>query len=208
MSTNLLTGALCTALGAGVYHYVVAPRLTAKPLVKGFLPSYDHAVKTLRGQRFGALATTAAGDSKPHVRHVLYKLDAAGENILVYGHVGAEKVKDVRAHPFAELAIYDSASRTQVRVSGPAVVHHNDAVAHAQWTALATKDHVTQKSPPGAAYSPERVPVDEAEGNFSVIEVAVRGVDCVVLGQPREPFRVRFAVGDKGAVTQQTRVME
>ncbi|TXN26000.1 pyridoxamine 5'-phosphate oxidase family protein [Methylobacterium sp. WL19] len=96
-----------------------------------------------------ALATVDA-DGCPQVRTIVLREAERRTGILRF-HCDrrSRKADEIAASGRAALHGYDSASKVQIRVSGPATLHTNDALADAAWDGSMTMSRVCYGVAPG-----------------------------------------------------------
>lgn len=120
------------------------------------------------------LATIGA-DGAPRLRTlVLRGFDAASRTLRLHTDARTAKAAEILADPRCALHGYDPASRVQLRLSGTATLHRDDAEADAAWAASRPFSRLcyAQDAAPGTPLAaPPPAPRDEGEGraNFAAI---------------------------------------
>lgn len=120
------------------------------------------------------LATIGA-DGTPRLRTlVLRGFDAATNSLRLHTDARAAKAADIKADPRAAMHVYDPAAQIQLRLSGTAVLHHDDAVSAAGWAAsreFSRMCYAIETAPGSIATEPPVAPRDALAGqpNFAVI---------------------------------------
>lgn len=70
----------------------------------------------------------------PEIRTVVLRaFDAQARRLRFHADIRSPKVMWLRANPQISLLFYDAESKLQLRFSGTATIHHEDAVTQAQW---------------------------------------------------------------------------
>ncbi|KQU04927.1 pyridoxamine 5'-phosphate oxidase [Methylobacterium sp. Leaf469] len=138
-----------------------------------------------------ALATVDAG-GHPQVRTVvLREADPAAGTLRFHCDRRSAKAGEIAATGRAALHGYDTASKIQIRVSGPARLHTDDAVAEAAWAASRVMSRTCYgiapapgtALPAGDAYTqPEDgADLDLARPNFCAVVVTATRLDFLFL---------------------------
>jgi pyridoxamine 5'-phosphate oxidase len=79
------------------------------------------------------VATTGL-DGSPQARTVILRgCDVAGRTLRFHTDARSEKVREIDADPRAALHFYDPGSKIQLRLTGEAALHRDDAIADAAW---------------------------------------------------------------------------
>jgi pyridoxamine 5'-phosphate oxidase len=80
------------------------------------------------------VAATLGLDGFPQARTVILRgCDAAGRTLRFHTDARSRKAEEIAADARAALHFYDPGAKIQVRVSGAAALHRDDAVADAAW---------------------------------------------------------------------------
>ena len=82
---------------------------------------------------------------------VLRRVDRADRRIYFHTDIRSEKVKDIHTHGMLSWLTYDQGYRTQLRMSGPTIIHHQDELCRAHWdkTAHSSRRGYLQSLKPG-----------------------------------------------------------
>ena len=98
---------------------------------------FDQGVHDRRSAFRTPLLVTRASSGFPAVRTVVLRgFDAATRKLAIHTDRRSDKVSEIAADPRIALCVYDAAAKIQVRVSGHAAVHRDDAVAERAWQRL------------------------------------------------------------------------
>lgn len=142
------------------------------------------------------LATLTAKGPEARVV-VLRRVDAGERTIRFHTDVRAPKVAEIRADGRVSVVFYDAPGKVQIRLSGMATVHTQDAVAEQAWEAsrLSSRRCYLVEEAPGTPVErpgeeiPEhlrkRIPTLEESlpgyANFSVVEIEVTRIEWLWL---------------------------
>ena len=146
-----------------------------------------------------AVATIGA-DGAPELRTVVLRgWDEAERVLSFHTDTRAGKVAQMRVHPAVALHMWDPQQRIQLRVSGLAKLHRDDALASAAWRAATHGSRATYRvvQAPGAAVDDpldvDALGLDEeaAYANFMLVRVAVATLELLHLAASGHR-RVRF----------------
>lgn len=155
----------------------------------------------------GMVATTGADG--PALRTVILRgADAEAHRLRFHTDTRSPKFAELTADPRLAWAFYDEPSRLQLRLRGQAVVHHDDAVADAQWQATplnsrriyhavvapgSVSEAATSGLPPALDDGRWTLEYSErARPNFAVVETFVTHLEALFLhhaGHRRAAFR-------------------
>jgi len=120
------------------------------------------------------LATTGL-DGAPQARTVVLRgLDPAARQLRLHTDARAGKVAELAAEPRAALLFYDAAAQLQLRLSGRATLHRDDAVADAAWAAsreFSRMCYAITPAPGQPVPAPPPAPLDSEAGrpHFCVV---------------------------------------
>jgi hypothetical protein len=121
-----------------------------------------------------ALATIGL-DGAPQSRTVVLRgLDPAARRLRLHTDARAGKVAELAAEPRAALLFYDAGAQLQLRLSGRATLHRDDAVAGEAWAAsrhFSRMCYAIQPAPGQPVPAPPAAPLDSAAGrpHFCVV---------------------------------------
>ena len=134
--------------------------------------------------RWPVLAS-AAGDQGVDARiMVLRRFEREARMFELHTDARAPKVAQLKADPRCTLVFFDQRSMVQLRVTGGASVHENDAVADAAFKRAgerALDDY--RGAAPGAALTGQEPRSDEARSNFAALRIAIDGADWLKLSR-------------------------
>ncbi len=153
----------------------------------------------------------------PNLRTVILRgADAAARRIRFHTDTRSPKFAELSADPRLAWTFYDEPSRLQLRLWGMAILHHDDALADAQWLATplnsrriyhAVTAPGTSSDVPTGGLPPE---LDDARWTaefserarpcFAVIETAVTRLEALYLhhaGHRRAAFHYELESGDR-----------
>ena len=126
------------------------------------------------GFHIPALATIGP-DGAPAVRSlVLRAVDAPARRLRLHSDSRAAKVADLIVDPRAALLFYDAPSQLQLRLTGRATLHRDDAVADLAWAesrAMSRCCYAIDPAPGTPVASPPAAPLDSEAGrpHFCVV---------------------------------------
>jgi 3-hydroxyisobutyrate dehydrogenase len=148
---------------------------------------------------------------------VLRGADPASRSIRFHTDRRSAKYAEIQADPRLSLLLYDQLGKIQLRMTGIASIHAEDAIADDAWdkTIMASRRiYLSTASPSSISPGPssglpphleERLP-DEAESeagrmHFCVVKVQVRSVDWLNLSAYGHR-RAKFIYDEEGALTE------
>lgn len=163
----------------------------------------DHSLEAARLDALDALrkAATTPGDAfrtpvltsvdangHPQARTVVLRAFDPGSMVLtIYTDKRSPKLGQLRANPQVQLLFYDAGRKVQIRATGVASVHFQDAITSAQWKNVPEygRDDYLSRRPPGAEINdPSEGWQSEAEfgaANFCVIRIRIDHIDWLKL---------------------------
>ncbi len=159
---------------------------SASAFVEAGLSALDRSIRDHAGDLRNVQLATVGLDGRPHLRTlVLRALDRTTAEMHTDARAG--KTRDiVHAGPVAFLA-WSAADHLQLRFTGTATLHHDDAVASSRWDTLSTnarKPYGLRADPGSPIADPAdqpHLPPDEQRHQFTVILVALEAVDVLRL---------------------------
>lgn len=155
------------------------------------------AAKARHGFHQPVLATTAP-DGTPHARTVVLRVASRAEGFVAcHTDARSPKLLHLRTNPIAAWVFYTPARRIQVRATGIATIHTDDAIADEHWRKSPTRSRRCYAAPrtpgtesdhpspnlPDALTAREPTP-EESEagrGNFAVLRCAIQHIDYLEL---------------------------
>ncbi|MBX9934905.1 MAG: pyridoxamine 5'-phosphate oxidase family protein [Methylobacterium sp.] len=134
---------------------------------------------------------TIDGQGRPQVRTVVLRSADRGSGTLRF-HCDrrSHKADDIARSGFAALHAYDAQDKVQIRVSGSATLHADDAVADAAWAVSMAMSRVCYGTAPapgtviatGGAYTlPDEGATGGGRANFCAVVVAVETLEFLYL---------------------------
>ena len=151
------------------------------------------------------LATHSADGPQARVL-VLRAFDAQARTLTFHTDTRSAKLPELAIENRVALTFYDAARKAQVRITGTATVHANEALSHQRWTASRPSSlrcylgaqpggispQPTSGLPPQVeGREPELAELQVAEPHFAVLQVAVQRLEWLHLhtrGQRRAAF--------------------
>lgn len=128
---------------------------------------------------------------------VLRGFDPAARQLRIHTDLRSGKAAELRANPAVALHGYDPAAQVQLRLSGTATLHAEDAVADAAWAAsrpFSRRCYAIAEAPGTPCAAPPGAPADDAAGrpNFAAVLIAFDRLDWLWLAASGHR-RARFA---------------
>jgi pyridoxamine 5'-phosphate oxidase len=146
-----------------------------------------------RRDTWHAAALATVNNGQPALRTVVLRAaDPAARTLLFFSDARANKIQQLMQRPRVEWLFYDPADRVQLRAQAKAVVHQDDPVAEATWSAKPDLNylHYLSPLPPGTGL-PAFLPVEDtlaqeqeiAYRNFAVVVTTVDRFDWLGLDE-------------------------
>lgn len=142
------------------------------------------------------------GDAAPDLRHVVLRKVDGDLRFFIYTDSRTQKVKSMQADPNVSLLFYHPQKRAQIRISGQAYLHHQDALATAHWNRVhgeARKAYNSLIAPGSPVHQPNDAFVWEEDLSsslhFMLVEVVPYSIEALQLNG-LEHLRVRFTMED------------
>ncbi|MFN6954218.1 MAG: pyridoxamine 5'-phosphate oxidase family protein [Acetobacteraceae bacterium] len=143
-------------------------------------------------------------DGAPVLRTVVLRgFDPAARTLRIHTDLRSGKAADLRARPAVALHGYDPSAQVQLRLSGIATVHAEDAVAEAAWAAsrpFSRRCYAIPDAPGTPCAAPPDAPTDEEAGrpHFAAVLIAFDRLEWLWLCAAGHR-RARFTWGPDGA---------
>ena len=176
--------------------------------IEAGLAALERSLRDHEGDLRNVQLATLGPDGRPDLRTVVLRgFDRAIAEI--HSDARAGKTRDiVRAGPDGggpvALLAWSAADRLQLRFTGSATVHRDDAVARARWDELSSngrKPYGLRADPGGPIADPAdqpHLPPDQQRQQFAVIRVALATVDVLRLERDGGQTRARGRIGPAG----------
>jgi pyridoxamine 5'-phosphate oxidase len=136
---------------------------------------------------------------------VLRAIDPDDKHVLFYTDIRSAKLDDINNGSNLAWLFYDAAEKVQLRLSGEAIIHHQDELAEQHWQKVHTEGRKSYRAIPGPSTGIDH-PVDGLEylnednhdpeagyKNFAVIVTQVNFIEWLNLkedGHRRAQFRL------------------
>lgn len=135
---------------------------------------------------------------------ILRRVEAAERWVIAHTDMRSPKVEEIRATGVATWVFYDAHRRLQFRISGPTTIHHNDALANAQWESSKPMSRLCYLHPnaPSSPIEPGKPsePLPDGRANFGVVRTVVERIDWLWLNHAGHR-RMACTFDEQGKVT-------
>jgi len=138
------------------------------------------------------------GDVTPDLRHVVLRKIDEDLSFFIYTDARTQKVKSIQADPNVSLLFYHPQKRAQIRISGQAYLHYQDALATDHWNRVqgeARKAYNSLIAPGLSIHQPEEAFFwnEDLTSNqhFMLVEVVPYSIEALQLNG-LEHLRIRF----------------
>jgi hypothetical protein len=150
------------------------------------------------------LATVDAAGAPALRTVVLRGFDPMARRLRLHTDLRSGKMAQIRANPAVALHGYDRAAQVQLRLSGIATLHADDAVADAAWAAsrpFSRRCYAIGDAPGTPCVTPPDAPADETagRGNFAAIVIVFDRLEWLWLAASGHR-RARFAWAADGTL--------
>lgn len=131
--------------------------------------------------------TSVGSNGRPEARiMILRAFHPSDMSLLFYTDTRSPKWASLSERPFVEVLFYNSGQKTQMRVSGEAILHTRDEMTEKLWSDLpeyGRGDYLSRQPPGEQIAHPGDSWVDESFGsdNFGVVEVRIQAIDWLKL---------------------------
>jgi|LNFM01.1.fsa_nt_gb hypothetical protein len=145
-------------------------------------------------------------DGAPSLRTVVLRgFDPGTRVVRIHTDRRSPKVAEISADPRAAIHAYDAGAQVQLRLSGRASLHLDDATAEDAWTAsreMSRVTYATADAPGTPVAAPPAAPDDPLAGrvHFAAIVLRVDALDWLLLAAAGHR-RARFGWDDAGALS-------
>jgi pyridoxine/pyridoxamine 5'-phosphate oxidase len=135
---------------------------------------------------------------------VLRRVEAAERWVIAHTDMRSPKVQELRDSGVATWVFYDPHRRLQFRITGPTTIHHNDALANAQWESSKPMSRLCylHADAPGAPIDSTRTtePLSDGRANFGVVRTTVERIDWLWLNHAGHR-RLQMSFDDQSRMT-------
>lgn len=100
---------------------------------------------------------------------VLRRVDVDTRKLYFHTDIRSAKIEQIRSNGLLSWLAYDPGRRSQIRLSGPTILHHRNELARSHW---ASTQHHSRRcyllaDGPGRPLSPDASPMDERLSSFA-----------------------------------------
>jgi pyridoxine/pyridoxamine 5'-phosphate oxidase len=94
----------------------------------------SEAVSDRKSAMHQVVVSTAVGDIAHMRTVVLRRADIKEKSLYFHTDIRSSKVDDLKQNGMLSWLTYDQSLRTQIRLSGPTIIHHNDEICKEHWS--------------------------------------------------------------------------
>lgn len=127
------------------------------------------AVSNRKSGMHQAVVSTAVGDVSHMRTVVLRRVDIQDKKLYFHTDIRSAKVSDLKLSGNMSWLAYDQSLRTQIRLSGPTIVHHNDDICKIHWqkTGHHSRRCYLSNTPPGSELDEQSTGLTESLRDFN-----------------------------------------
>jgi pyridoxamine 5'-phosphate oxidase len=129
----------------------------------------SEAAKDRRHPMHTVVVGTVAGALAQLRTVVLRRVDVDTRKLYFHTDIRSAKIEQIRSNGLLSWLAYDPGRRSQIRLSGPTILHHGNELARSHW---ASTQHHSRRcyllaDGPGRPVSPDASPMDERLSSFA-----------------------------------------
>lgn len=169
---------------------------SALSFIEDALSALEHSVQDRKGELRHIQLATVSPEGHPGLRTVVLRdIQRAPPGAEIHTDARADKARDIAHASQVTFVAWSAEDHIQLRFEGTARLHRDDEVSRDRWDKLSTKGRDTfglRSEPRMPIADPEdqsHMPPEEQYRQFTVILVALTGVDVLRLGPDGDQTR-------------------